>query len=182
MRFVNKILVSGFCLSSFAMQTTLSAEWVNESISVNDATYVSKRPVLEKRAFVSSAVERKLDEVAAKIADDKLKWLFMNCFPNTLDTTVKIKIKDGYPDTFVITGDINAMWLRDSSAQVQSYLSLAAEDEGLKEMIKGLINRQETNTHGHCSCYWPPAQEETATSRRKKNKASPLHCPNRRVQ
>lgn len=124
------------------MQTTLSAEWVNESISVNDATYVSKRPVLEKRAFVSSTVERKLDEVVAKIADDKLKWMFINCFPNTLDTTVKFKMRDGYPDTFVITGDINAMWLRDSSAQVQNYLSLAAEDEALREMIKGLINRQ----------------------------------------
>lgn len=142
MRVQNKILTSGFSFLLFVVQTAFPAEWVNESISVNDATYVSKRPVLEKRAFVSSAVERKLDEVAAKIADDKLKWLFMNCFPNTLDTTVKIKIKDGYPDTFVITGDINAMWLRDSSAQVQSYLSLAAEDEGLKEMIKGLINRQ----------------------------------------
>lgn len=142
MRFVNKMLVSGFFLSSFAVQTTLSAEWVDESISVNDATYVSKRPSLERRLFVSSAVERKLDEVVAKIADNKLKWLFMNCFPNTLDTTVKFKIKDGYPDTFVITGDINAMWLRDSSAQVQNYLVLAAEDEGLKEMVKGLINRQ----------------------------------------
>lgn len=142
MRVQNKILTSGFSFLLFVVQTAFPAEWVNESISVNDATYVSKRPVLEKRAFVSSAVERKLDEVAAKIADDKLKWMFINCFPNTLDTTVKFKMRDGYPDTFVITGDINAMWLRDSSAQVQSYLSLAAEDEALREMIKGLINRQ----------------------------------------
>lgn len=142
MRVQNKILTSGFSFLLFVVQTAFPAEWVNESISVNDATYVSKRPVLEKRAFVSSTVERKLDEVVAKIADDKLKWMFINCFPNTLDTTVKFKMRDGYPDTFVITGDINAMWLRDSSAQVQNYLSLAAEDEGLKEMIKGLINRQ----------------------------------------
>lgn len=142
MRVQNKILTSGFSFLLFVVQTAFPAEWVNESISVNDATYVSKRPVLEKRAFVSSAVERKLDEVAAKIADDKLKWMFINCFPNTLDTTVKFKMRDGYPDTFVITGDINAMWLRDSSAQVQNYLSLAAEDEALREMIKGLINRQ----------------------------------------
>lgn len=142
MKLINTTLVSVFSLSLFVVQTAFPAEWVNESISVNDATYVSKRPVLEKRAFVSSAVERKLDEVVAKIADDKLKWMFINCFPNTLDTTVKFKMRDGYPDTFVITGDINAMWLRDSSAQVQNYLSLAAEDEALREMIKGLINRQ----------------------------------------
>ena len=142
MKLINTTLVSVFSLSLFVVQTAFPAEWVNESISVNDATYVSKRPSLEKRAFVSSTVERKLDEVAAKIADDKLKWMFINCFPNTLDTTVKFKMRDGYPDTFVITGDINAMWLRDSSAQVQNYLSLAAEDEALREMIKGLINRQ----------------------------------------
>lgn len=142
MRVQNKILTSGFSFLLFVVQTAFPAEWVNESISVNDATYVSKRPSLEKRAFVSSAVERKLDEVVAKIADDKLKWMFINCFPNTLDTTVKFKMRDGYPDTFVITGDINAMWLRDSSAQVQNYLSLVAEDEALREMIKGLINRQ----------------------------------------
>ena len=142
MRVQNKILTSGFSFLLFVVQTAFPAEWVNESISVNDGTYVSKRPSLEKRAFVSSTVERKLDEVAAKIADDKLKWMFINCFPNTLDTTVKFKMRDGYPDTFVITGDINAMWLRDSSAQVQNYLSLAAEDEALREMIKGLINRQ----------------------------------------
>ena len=142
MKLINTTLVSVFSLSLFVVQTAFPAEWVNESISVNDATYVSKRPSLEKRAFVSSTVERKLDEVVAKIADDKLKWMFINCFPNTLDTTVKFKMRDGYPDTFVITGDINAMWLRDSSAQVQNYLSLAAEDEALREMIKGLINRQ----------------------------------------
>lgn len=142
MRVQNKILTSGFSFLLFVVQTAFPAEWVNESISVNDATYVSKRPSLEKRAFVSSTVERKLDEVVAKIADDKLKWMFINCFLNTLDTTVKFKMRDGYPDTFVITGDINAMWLRDSSAQVQNYLSLAAEDEALREMIKGLINRQ----------------------------------------
>ena len=127
MKLINTTLVSVFSLSLFVVQTAFPAEWVNESISVNDATYVSKRPSLEKRAFVSSTVERKLDEVVAKIADDKLKWMFINCFPNTLDTTVKFKMRDGYPDTFVITGDINAMWLRDSSAQVQNYLSLAAE-------------------------------------------------------
>ena len=142
MEVFNKILVSGFLFSSFAVQAAFPVERVNEAIVMNDATYVSKRPALEKRAFKSVAVEKQLNEVLSKIADPKLRWLFMNCYPNTLDTTVKFKMINGYPDTFVITGDINAMWLRDSSAQVQNYLSLAAEDNALKEMIKGLISRQ----------------------------------------
>lgn len=142
MKMSNRIWASVFFLSSLAVQTAFPAEWESKNVLENDVTYVSKRLPLEKRAFTSVAVENKLDEVQAKIADRKLKWMFMNCFPNTLDTTVKFSKNNGHPDTFVITGDINAMWLRDSSAQVQNYLSLAAEDEALREMIKGLINRQ----------------------------------------
>src|SRR3990172_2827547 len=54
--------------------------------------------------------------VKVDVADPELGWLFENCFPNTLDTTVETGTLDGKPDTFVITGDIHAMWLRDSSA------------------------------------------------------------------
>jgi meiotically up-regulated gene 157 (Mug157) protein len=48
----------------------------------------------------------------------------------------------GKPDTFVITGDINAMWLRDSTAQVWPYLALANEDKQLKKLLQGVIRRQ----------------------------------------
>ena len=51
--------------------------------------------------------------------------IFEACYPNTLDTTVFFESKDGKPDTYIITGDINAMWLRDSAAQVQAYLRCA---------------------------------------------------------
>ena len=50
--------------------------------------------------------------------------------------------KNGKPDTFVITGDIDAMWLRDSSAQVWPYLPLMKSDKQLQNLIAGLINRQ----------------------------------------
>jgi meiotically up-regulated gene 157 (Mug157) protein len=76
------------------------------------------------------------------IMDEELSWLFENCFPNTLDTTVNYRVVNGKPDTFVITGDINAMWLRDSSAQVWPYLSLVNEDKKLRNLIAGVINRQ----------------------------------------
>ena len=71
-----------------------------------------------------------------------MAWIFENCFPNTLDTTVNHYQKNGKPYTYVITGDIDAMWLRDSSAQVFPYLSLAKEDEKLKNLLKGVINKQ----------------------------------------
>jgi len=106
------------------------------------ADYPSRRPPVEKRAFVSEAVEAKIAEVKKSMRDAELAWLFENCFPNTLDTTVRAGILDGKPDTFVVTGDINAMWLRDSTAQVWPYLPLAKEDRKLKRAIEGVVRRQ----------------------------------------
>jgi meiotically up-regulated gene 157 (Mug157) protein len=106
------------------------------------AGYVSKRPPLAKRKFVSQAVEHQLARVKAAIGDPKLAWMFENCYPNTLDTTVELGTLDGKPDTFVITGDINAMWLRDSSAQVVPYIPLAKGDPALQRLFRGLIRRQ----------------------------------------
>eukprot|EP01130_Rhizamoeba_saxonica_P003340 TRINITY_DN1417_c1_g1_i1.p1 TRINITY_DN1417_c1_g1~~TRINITY_DN1417_c1_g1_i1.p1 ORF type:complete len:429 (-),score=64.63 TRINITY_DN1417_c1_g1_i1:26-1312(-) len=76
--------------------------------------------------------------------DEALALMFVDCFPNTLDTTVNFthNTKTDEYDTFIITGDIPAMWLRDSSGQVQVYLPYASKDAQLKNMIKGLIARQ----------------------------------------
>lgn len=104
--------------------------------------FESKRPKLADRKFTSTAVEEKIKQMKKIIADEELGWLFENCFPNTLDTTVTHKFIDGKPDTFVITGDIHAMWLRDSTAQVWPYLPLVKNDKPLRELISGVINRQ----------------------------------------
>lgn len=95
-----------------------------------------------QRKFKSLAVEKLIADVKKNIGNKEMGWLFENCFPNTLDTTVDFEIINGKPDTFVITGDIDAMWLRDSSAQVWPYLPLMKEDKNLQELIKGVINRQ----------------------------------------
>ena len=76
-----------------------------------------------------------------KLQDEKLKNMFYDCFVNTIDTTVNI----GDNDTFVITGDIPAMWLRDSTSQIEHYLPFVKEYPLLGEMFRGLINR-----HIHC--------------------------------
>lgn len=113
-----------------------------KSFSLRDLSLESRRPPVKERKFTSEAVEEKILSLKAKIKDKELSWLFENCFPNTLDTTVEFGRLDGKPDTFVITGDIHAMWLRDSTAQVWPYLPLIKEDTRLKELIAGVINRQ----------------------------------------
>jgi len=108
----------------------------------SESSFPVVRVAAEKRNFSSKAVERVIADVKKNIGNKELAWMFENCFPNTLDTTVDFEMVDGKPDTYVITGDIDAMWLRDSSAQVWPYLPLCKEDEELKQMIKGVINRQ----------------------------------------
>lgn len=107
-----------------------------------DEKYESKRPTVTDRHFTSEVVEKLIEQIKQDITDPKLRWMFENCYPNTLDTTVKFQIKNGRPDTFVITGDIHAMWLRDSSAQLWPYLQLMKDDKQLQALIAGLINRQ----------------------------------------
>jgi len=95
-----------------------------------------------KRNFQSKSVESAITEFKKKVKDPELAWLFGNCFPSTLDTTVTYATKDSKPDTYVITGDIDAMWLRDSSAQVWPYLKFLKKDEPLRQLVAGVINRQ----------------------------------------
>ncbi|MFC4809761.1 glycoside hydrolase family 125 protein [Paenibacillus sp. GCM10023250] len=83
------------------------------------------------------AVRDVLAEAETRLAHrPKLLQLFKNCFPNTLETTTKLQ-DDG--TTFVITGDIPAMWLRDSVEQVIHYVPLAKDDADLRRIIAGLI-------------------------------------------
>ena len=95
-----------------------------------------------QRKFKSIAVEKTIESIKKNIGNKEIAWLFENCFPNTLDTTVDFEIINGKPDTYVITGDIDAMWLRDSSAQVWPYLTLLKEDKNLQQLIAGVIHRQ----------------------------------------
>jgi meiotically up-regulated gene 157 (Mug157) protein len=104
--------------------------------------YFSKRPPVGQRKFTSRAVEETIARVKAGIGDPTLAWMFENCYPNTLDTTVEVSKADGRADTFIITGDIDAMWLRDSSCQVWPYVPLAKGDDALRGMFRGLIGRQ----------------------------------------
>ena len=113
--------------------------------TANSGSLATNRPPAGQRRFTSEAVEEAIQALKGRIADPELAWLFENCFPNTLDTTVRYSEQGGKPDTFVITGDIAAMWLRDSSAQVWPYLPLANRDTRLKRLLRGVIHR-----HARC--------------------------------
>ncbi|MCQ6959326.1 glycoside hydrolase family 125 protein [Mucilaginibacter aquariorum] len=113
------------------------------SFAANAAFPVVRVPV-SARKFKSVSVEKAITEFKSKVKNPELGWLFENCFPNTLDTTVTYKLANNKPDTYVITGDIDAMWLRDSSAQVWPYIAFINKDADLKKLVAGVINRQVT--------------------------------------
>ncbi len=100
---------------------------------------IQNRPDPNKRKFRCYEVDKYIEEVKSQFKNHDLAIIYENCFPNTLDTTVEYDPKSD--DTFVITGDIEAMWLRDSSFQIFPYLSFAAKDNHLKNMMLSLINR-----------------------------------------
>ena len=105
--------------------------------------YADQRPAAEERLFCSEAVEQEIVRVCGLLTNERLRWMFANCFPNTLDTTVHYREdEEGNPDTYVYTGDIPAMWLRDSGAQVWPYVQLCGNDPALRKMIAGVIRRQ----------------------------------------
>ena len=75
--------------------------------------------------------------VADSLTDPVEKEMFEKCYLNTLETTLSI-----IGGVYVKTGDIPAMWLRDSSVQVSHYVRLAGKDEKVAELVKGLLKRQ----------------------------------------
>ena len=106
----------------------------------------SRRPPPSQRAFNSTAINALIDSVATRMVDRDLATLFSNCLPCTLDTTVASftpgSVTGDWPDAFVVTGDIDAMWLRDSTNQMLPYAPYLAQDAQLQELMCGLARRQ----------------------------------------
>ena len=90
---------------------------------------------------VSTELKKYMEKICDQARAVNPRWaeVFHECFLNTLETTIE-RLEDG--STFVVTGDIPAMWLRDSTAQVRPYLVLAKEHEDIYDMIAGLVERQ----------------------------------------
>jgi meiotically up-regulated gene 157 (Mug157) protein len=122
------------------------------------------RPIEKCRTFKSDDVERKIEQVKKAIRDPDLRRLFENTYPSTLDTAIRWhgkSNKTGEELTFIITGDIDAMWIRDSANQMQSYLPLLKQSDKLNSiasLYRGVINLQSKYLHASpfCNAFLPP--------------------------
>ncbi|KAF1732695.1 Meiotically up-regulated protein [Beauveria bassiana] len=149
----------------------------HEPFSRGKYKFPYQRPAKECRSYAVPEVERVLDDMKRKVRDPDLYQLFLNTWPNTVDTTVLWHGTSAEnPEeelAFVITGDINAMWLRDSANQLQSYKPIlnggstaagaAANDtNNIAALFRGAINLQGRylRKYPYCNAFQPPAESK----------------------
>lgn len=85
------------------------------------------------------ALQEHIDRYSEKLNNHpKLQRMYRKCAISTISSVLR-PCEDG--TWFVLTGDIPAMWLRDSAAQVTHYLPLVADPE-MSGILEGVINRQ----------------------------------------
>ncbi|KAJ5611090.1 hypothetical protein N7510_007809 [Penicillium lagena] len=132
-----------------------------------------QRPAEQCRTFTSAAVEKVIEDITSRLVDKDLAQIFRNAYPNTLDTTIKWHVPNGThshlarrdgavwtgAQTFIVTGDINAEWLRDSTNQLINYQTLATKDKSLFTLIHGAINTQAEFViqSPYCEAFQPPS-------------------------
>ncbi|KAI0538124.1 hypothetical protein GGR58DRAFT_320235 [Xylaria digitata] len=156
---------------------TQYSAYVHRPLSGGPLELPYQRPHPRCRTFRSDAIEKVIDDVVSRMKDPDLARLFENTFPSTTDTTVKFhttqptdtkrnqipigSFDEGQwegPQSFIITGDIIAEWLRDSTNQLSPYQALAKKDPKIYQLILGAINTQSEFVIGspYCNAFQPP--------------------------
>ncbi|KAG4435743.1 hypothetical protein IFR05_008757 [Cadophora sp. M221] len=159
------------CVGYETLQRSRQKPW-----SEGSRQFPYSRPAPECRTFNLPAMEKLIEKMRGVIKDPDLFRLFENSYPNTLDTMIKWRGyakeigKDGVEGnatdeelTYVITGDIDAMWLRDSASQVLSYLPLleaSTDKDSLASLWRGLINihARYIIISPYCHSFQPPPE------------------------
>ncbi|KAI9815375.1 MAG: hypothetical protein M1832_005514 [Thelocarpon impressellum] len=155
-------------------QIALDAELENHPFSSGFMRLPYQRPSPHCRTFTSPLVEKVIGEVTSRMEDKDLARIFENAFPNTLDTTVRWHVDgtqtkkhraqhkdDGKwegAQSFIVTGDIDAEWLRDSTNQLAQYQALAKKEKKLETLLLGAINTQAEFViqSPYCNAFQPP--------------------------
>ncbi|KAH7157801.1 hypothetical protein B0J13DRAFT_617864 [Dactylonectria estremocensis] len=147
-----------------------------------------QRPDERCRTYAVPAVEHAIaNEMPGAIGDPDLFQLFQNTWPNTVDTTVRwTGVAADNPDeelAFITTGDIDAMWLRDSANQLQSYKSViahtgassSAPENNIASLFRGAINLQGRYIREApwCNAFRPPLEARSALARTKRAAVGP---------
>lgn len=145
-----------------------------------------QRPSKACRTFESELVEKIIRDLNSSMVDKDMARLFENAFPNTLDTTVRWHT-DGTQkqdsrmqqilrmgasgawegaQSFIVTGDINAEWLRDSTNQLAQYQRLTKKDKRIENLILGAINTQAEYVieSPYCNAFQPPPPSKLSPS------------------
>lgn len=171
---------------------------ISRPLSEGPLSLPYQRPSPHCRTFTSPLVEKVIEDVTSRMDDKDLARIFENAFPNTLDTTVKwhvdgstkkSKHKAGYAEgewggaqSFIVTGDINAEWLRDSTNQLAQYQAFANKEKKLEMLILGAINTQAEFVieSPYCNAFQPPPpSQEPAVSNGQSDDVHPIYEPSR---
>jgi len=146
-----------FCFAQCPIYSSYASQ-KHEPFSKGGLNLSYARPIAPCRTFVSQEVEDTIERLRHVIADPDMFRVFENTWPSTLDTTIAWQgyanstseknepaTKEKEELTFIITGDIEAMWLRDSANQLQAYVSVlkpSNSQNSLASLFRGAINLQ----------------------------------------
>ncbi|KAJ2726519.1 hypothetical protein GGI07_000461 [Coemansia sp. Benny D115] len=125
------------------------------------------RPAPECRTFTNPTIEEALANITSAITDPDWRALFTNVFTNTIDTTVAWHdANETEPYTFLVTGDITAQWIRDSTNQILPYVTYAADDDAIASLVMGLVNMQAEELVGYPfgNAFQPPPRSNLAAT------------------
>ncbi|KAF8623421.1 hypothetical protein AX15_006364 [Amanita polypyramis BW_CC] len=159
--------LKGLCVAALVLQTTLAqcpdysaySQTAHGPPSTGPLGLPYMRPDPACRTFKSTAVEKVIDDMKSLIKDPDVARLFENTFPNTLDTTVRY-FNASENLAFIITGDINAQWLRDTGNQLAQYRALLSSDPELATLVKAVINNEAryVSEYPYCGAFQPPPE------------------------